>query len=218
VSIRVSAHLLPFTLALASAARLFTAAQLARHPDLSWRTQPIKRAHEFLRRHQTLFERHPGPALSAPHRWRLTTGARRRLGIAWVPPAGTSAKSEHWLALGDVWLALTFAGGRPSEWQVEPDGQFDVYCLWQGVPLLIEVQRTPITARQWHRKWEQRLTWYRSRAWAPPARVVLVDLTGQQAETVCVPRGTIRVTRVEDAPRAILRAVSAGKVYTVANS
>lgn len=76
--------------------------------------------------------------MASPHRWRLTAAARRRLGITWVPPAGASAKSEHWLALGDVWLALTFAGGRPSQWRAEWDGQFDAFCVWRGMPVLIE--------------------------------------------------------------------------------
>lgn len=203
--IRVSDHLLPFAVEMACAARLLTAQQLARHPELSWRTQPAKRASQWLHAHPGWFERCPGPVADVPHRWRLTRAARRRLKVTWSPVPGMSTKADHWLALGDVWLALAFAGGRPAEWRAEPDGQFDAYCVWSGVPLLIELQRTPITTRQWRRKWEQRVQWYRRQTWTRYPQVVLVDLTGQTAETVGLPRGAIRVTSIEALPRALAK-------------
>lgn len=73
------------------------------------------------------------------------------------------------------------------------------------MPVLIKLQHFPITARQWHHKWSQRLAWYRGQQWTVPPRVVLVDLTGQTPETVAPPRNIIRVTRIEDVPKAQMR-------------
>jgi hypothetical protein len=191
-----ASRLLDFTVALAAAARLFTVDQLARHPYLSGYRQPSIRAREFVTRYPDVFESTSGPR-HQPVRRRLTAKAKRERGLTFRSVSGESQRAEHWLGIGDIWLELTFHGGRPTEWRTEPDGQFDVYCVWRDVPLLIEYQRTPITQRQWQLKWKKRIDWYRQQQWDVKPRVVLVNTTGQQEETICLPRGTLHVRSVE---------------------
>ncbi|GMA50098.1 hypothetical protein GCM10025857_14550 [Alicyclobacillus contaminans] len=199
----VQQRLFDFALSLAAAARLFTAEQLARHADLSGYRDPTKRAREFLARFPDTFETLRSPA-AVPARRRLTAAARRRYGITTRPVSGVSKRADHWLGIGDIWLELTFYGGRPTEWRTEPDGQFDIYCEWQGRPLLIEYQRTPIAARQWRKKWERRLNWYRQQTWSRRPTVILIDTTGQCDETLSLPRGTVHVRRIEDLHHALM--------------
>lgn len=187
---------------MASSARIFTLPQLARHPDLSWRSQPVKRASEVLRPYADSFDRMVTP-IGCPHRWRLSDRERRKRGIRERKVDGMSQRAEHWLGLGDIWCALAFADGRPSEWIAEWDHQFDVYCVWRGKPLLIEYQRTPITSKQWQMKWQKRREWYASKQWQMKPTVVLVDETGQREDTICAPRGTVHVRSIEELVRSL---------------
>jgi hypothetical protein len=193
---------LSFAVSLAEAGRIITTRQLARHPEVSWRTQPIKRAGEFLAAHRDIFESMPGP-VGEPYRWRLTKEERRKRGIHQKAINGWSQRAEHWLGIGDIWLELTFNGGRPTKWRTEPDGQFDLYCVWQDIPYLIEYQRTPITTKQWGLKWDKRIEWYRKQKWDVKPKVVLVNTTGQQDDTICLPRGTIHVRNINHLHHAL---------------
>lgn len=195
----VSHSLLPFVVSLASSARLFSAAQIARHPELSWRGSPERRAREWLQT-QSDFERLPR---TGPHVYRLTREAMQRYGVTHKRISGQSQRVEHWLAMGNVWLELTFAGGRPAEWKTEPDGQFDIDCVWEGRRYLIEYQRTPITERQWRRKWEARKTWYKLQGFEERPTVVLIAETGQQVETMCIPKGTVVCRKIEELPKKL---------------
>jgi hypothetical protein len=197
-----ASRLLDFTVALAAAARLFTVDQLARHPYLSSYRQPSIRAREFVTRYPDVFESTPGPR-HQPSRRRLTAKAKRERGLTFRSVSGESQRAEHWLGIGDIWLELTFHGGRPTEWRTEPDGQFDIYCVWNGTPYLIEYQRTPITERQWMAKWERRIQWYRAQKWHTPPKVVLVNATGQQEGTIHLPRNTIHVRDINHLHHAL---------------
>lgn len=204
-------NILDYTLCLASSSRLFVAAQIARHPDLSWRSQPVKRASEFLHSHEDLFEVLEVGA-NKPRLYRLSAKARRLFNVEAKPVSARSMKARHWVELGDVWssLALFLVNERkpkslPTKWITEWNRQFDVYCEWMGKPYLIEYQRTPITSRQWSNKWALRKKWYSEQKWQEKPRVVLVVTTGQQDDTIQAPRGTIVVRRMEDLPRMLIR-------------
>lgn len=200
----VSHTLLSFTVSLASSARLFSAAQVSRHPEISWRGSPERRAREWLQTQGDIFERLPR---TGPHVYRLTRKAMQEYGVTHKRISGQSQRVEHWLGIGDIWLSLTFAGGRPEEWRTEPDGQFDVAFTWEGRKYLLEYQRTPITERQWRRKWEARKTWYKLQNFrvGEQPHVVLIADTGQQEETMCVPRGTVVCRKIEELPRKLRR-------------
>ena len=201
-SLSSNATLVDFAVALATASRLFVASQLARHPDLSWRSQPIRRAKEVLRAHPDIFERMNGP-MGEQSRYRLTREARRLYGVTEKPVASMTARAYHWLGLGDIWLEMAFHGGRPSEWRTEVDHHFDAMCQWQGQLLLIEYQRTPITSAAWRKKWETRRAWYRQQKWDQSPTILLVNQTGQQDSTICLPRGTIHVRDLSQIRRAL---------------
>ena len=197
VSLQTSNILFDFAVNLASAARLFTTAQLARHPDLSWRTRPQTRAQEFLHAHRDTFERLPAQ-VGECHRYRLTRAPRARYGITWRAVSGKTQRAYHWLGLGDIWCEMAFSHGRPTEWRTEVDAQFDVICMWRGVTWCIEYQRTPITEKKWQAKWDARKTWYKAQKWEGRPRILLVDATGQQDGTIGLPRGTLHVRGVEE--------------------
>ncbi|MCL6445976.1 MAG: hypothetical protein K6T83_21455 [Alicyclobacillus sp.] len=195
-------NLLRFAVDLGSAARLFTSQQLARHADLSWYHEPERRAREFLRMHRDTFERLSGPRHEHV-RWRLTRAARQRYGVTHKPVPAMTERAYHWLGLGDIWCELTFHGGRPTEWRTEVDRQFDVMCMWRGKLLLIEYQRTPVTAKMWAKKWTARKAWYKAQTWEQRPIILLVNTTGQQDETVQAPRGTVHVRRIEEIHRVV---------------
>lgn len=201
-SLSSNATLVDFAVALATASRLFVASQLARHPDLSWRTQPLRRAKEVLRAHPDVFERMNGP-MGEQSRYRLTREARRWYGVTSRPVASMTARAYHWIGLGDIWLEMTFQGGRPTEWRTEVDHHFDAMCRWQERLLLVEYQRTPITSVTWKKKWEMRKRWYKEQHWEQRPEILLVDLTGQQDSTICLPRGTIHVRDLSQIGRAL---------------
>lgn len=202
----ISESIFEFAVALSGAARVFTINQIARHPHLSWRTKPQKRARECLRPYHESFEKMPG-SVNQPVIWRLSNKERRRRGIVDAKISGATQRREHWLGLGDIWCALTFAGGRPEKWITEWNRQFDVFCVWNDQPWLIEYQRTPITTKKWEEKWANRKEWFKSKEWDVKPRVVLVNVTNQEDSTVRVPGGTIHVRSIEELPRALRRSI-----------
>ena len=201
---RAHSRVFEFAVALAAANRVFTLHQLARHPDVSWRSQPVKRASEMLRPYAPSFDRTPG-AFGEPFIFRLSALERRKRGIKQRPISARTQHIHHWLALGDVWMTLTFAGGRPLVWIPEPKDSagFDVFFVWSRVAYLAEVQRWPIQTKQWKEKWRTRMEWYAQGGWrkAPWQRsdrlvkptAVLIDLTAQQSSTIMLPDGMVYV-------------------------
>ncbi|MFB5192632.1 hypothetical protein [Alicyclobacillus fastidiosus] len=202
----LSDRLYRFSVSLAAAGRLFTADQLARHPDLSNRKEPVKRAREFLSKYPDTFETLLSPS-GVPARRRLTKQARRKYGFDFRPVNGVSQRAEHWLGIGDIWLRLTFFGGRPEKWITEPDKQFDVMCKWRGQILLIEYQRTPITSKVWASKWKKRREWWISQKWNEKPIVILVDETRQDNKTISAPLGTAHVKSIDEFPYALARRI-----------
>jgi hypothetical protein len=211
-----------FAYGLAAHARIFTLSQVARHPLLREYSQPQKRASEVLRSVANDFERMPGP-YGEPHRFRLTPGAKRRLGVEYRNIAGDSSKVGHWLAIGDVWAALRLNGGV-SAWMVEPaeSGGFDIFFAYGGRAFVAEVQRTPIRSNVWRAKWKRRMGWLENAEalakapWQPAGRIVrpkpvLVDLTGQTASTVGVPLGVLMCKSVDDLPGVLRRYIEKTK-------
>ena len=163
---------------LCAAARLFSLPQLARHPDFSWRGSPTKRAWEALVPYRDKFDvtvRAPGkPAL-----WRLTNTAKKGFGLMYKNANPLSQKADHWLAIGDLWIAMTEAGGRPEVWNSQSDsiGYFDVYTKWQGAEFYIEVQLSRLSSHKWVRdKWEKRFAWLKETK--RTGYVVCIDYTG----------------------------------------
>lgn len=204
-----------FAYDLAKKARLFTLDQVARHPLLASRTQPVKRASEVLRTVADDFEHTPGP-FGHPHRYRLTNAAKRRLGVKFRNVPAESQKVGHWLALGDVYTILRLNGGVQA-WETEPENSanFDIFLAYGGKAFLLEVQRYPINSRMWAEKWRTRMEYLdsleklKTAPWQPMNRIVrpkpvLVNLTNQMDETVGVPHGVLVCKRIEDLP-VILR-------------
>lgn len=189
-------RLLDFGVSLGAASRLFTAQQIARHAELSGRSQPERRAREFLRMHLDTFER-----LTAPRnehiRWRLTRAARQQYGIHSKAIPAMTERAYHWLGVGDIYLEMAFNGGRPTEWRTEVDGEFDIVCKWRNQLLLIEYQRTPITSRMWEKKWQRRVKWYRAQKWNVKPTVVLINTTGQMDATINAPPNTVHIRAIE---------------------
>src|SRR5579875_736700 len=128
----IDTDLFTFAVRLAAAARVFTAAQLGRHPHLSGRSQPARRAAEFLRMRRGAFESVPA-GFRQPFLWRLTAAEKRRQRLDYRN-VGASQHSGHWLAIGDVWLELVFGGHRPERWFTEGRdiGGFDVFAILHG--------------------------------------------------------------------------------------
>jgi hypothetical protein len=191
-----------FICSLGAAARIFTLRQVAQHPDLSRRTQPVKRASALLRRHPGAFESAPGP-FGQPHRFWLSSKERRRRSMkARIPPAN-SARIEHWLAIGDLYLALGRFGASgkfypPDKFLSEPEHSSwsDVVCSFGDQMWAIEIQRSALTEKQWRQKWHQKITYYqhqgyRSASWFDGRipQPALILLTGQQHSTVQAPKG-----------------------------
>ncbi|MCF8564541.1 hypothetical protein LLE49_07255 [Alicyclobacillus tolerans] len=145
---------------------------------MSWRSSPHKRTWEALEPFRREFEvtpRAPGKAAI----WRLTYTAKKRLGLNYRDVNPLSQKADHWLVLGDLWIDMTQAGGRPSQWVSEKAsiGRFDVFAVWQDVPFLFEVQKSPLSPRRWAQKWEQRFKWYREHYKGPGPYLVCIDFS-----------------------------------------
>ena len=168
----VSRDVFMFAGRLAVAARVFTIEQIARHPQVSWRSQPSRAARQLLKPHRDAFETVPWLD-GHPHLWRLTEAYKRAHGLHYRN-VGASQRTAHWLSFGDLYMALVFNGIRPEKWFTEGRkiGGFDVYIQVNGIPHLVEVQNTPLSERQWHQKWRLRDEWLTAQKWRP--KVVLV--------------------------------------------
>lgn len=154
-----------FAIGLASSARVFTLAQLVRHPLLRDRTQPMKRAWDCLTPYRESFEVLPW-IQGAPHVWRLTEAEKQKRGISYRR-VGVSQHTEHWLTIGDVWMHLVFNGLRPTKWFTEGKqiGRFDVFAEIRGRPYVMEIQLTPLSEREWKSKWNKRIEWMKTEPW-----------------------------------------------------
>lgn len=206
-----------FAVRLAAAGRVFTAAQLAKHSDLSWRSLPEHRAREILSLHCDEFECIPRE-LGKPHIWRLTADAKKRHGI-YYRSVGVSQHTDHWLMVGDVWMTLVWSGNRPSNWFTEGKdiGGFDVFWRVGEQGYLAELQRTPLSPRQWITKWNRRTEWLRKKRWANDAewqrkftdhapKILLVTETPMKLEEgKTIPRGVLHAQRAEDVKRLLTR-------------
>jgi hypothetical protein len=154
-----------FAVELACAGRVFTMQQLGRHPQLSWRSQPKRRAREFLAPHRDCFEVIPW-LRDKPYLWRLTEQEKRRRGIKYRN-VGPSQHADHWLAIGELWMELVFHGMRPKKWFTEGKdiGRFDIFADVIGRPYLIELQLTELREYEWKEKWRRRIAWLQKQRW-----------------------------------------------------
>ncbi|MFB5192005.1 hypothetical protein [Alicyclobacillus fastidiosus] len=193
-----------FSLAFAAAARIFSTRQLASHPFISGCSQPVTRAQQFLWAHGDTFEKTRG-AGDSPWLWRLTTAAKRKYGYTFKSIAGDTQRRAHWLGLGDLWLALTYAGGRPTHWTTEPHAQFDVDFTWNGKRVLAEYQRSELSPKRWKEKWDKRLAWYEAQKFDDEPYVLLIVTTEQSDAAIKAPEGTYVCRDVRDVPRTIQR-------------
>ncbi|WAH35077.1 hypothetical protein [Alicyclobacillus dauci] len=193
-----------FVLAFAAAARIFSSRQLATHPFLRDSSQPQKRAREFLSLYPRVFEKTRSTS-DKQWLWRLTTGAKRKYGYTFKSIAGDTQRRDHWLGLGDLWLALTYAGGRPSRWTTEPHAQFDVDFTWNQKRMLAEYQRSIISPKKWLEKWDKRLAWYNEQKFDDEPYVLLIVTTDQSDTAIQAPPDTIVCRDVKDVPRALMR-------------
>lgn len=217
-----------FAVDLAMAGRLFTLEQVSRHPLLADRPTPAKYASNYLARYCASFQKTPW-RIGEPHRWQLSQGERKAREITDRAIAGDSAHAPHWLAIGDLWLALTFAGTdketwkntgvyqAPTIWMTEPaeSAGFDVFCVWERRAYLFEVQATRLTAKRWRDKWKRRTEWYERQKWreAPwqrkekpvKPRAVLIMLANQQDDTMNVPDFVIVAHSLEEVPELLRR-------------
>lgn len=217
-----------FALDLATASRLFTLEQIGRHPLLTNRKNPSKDASDFLSYYSSSFVKTPW-RIGESHRWQLSKEARKAREITNNVIPGDSLHAPHWLAIGDLWLTLTFAStdievwkttGQyqpPLIWITEPadSAGFDVFAVWERRAYLFEVQLTRLTAKRWREKWKRRTDWYEQQKWrdAPwqrpdrpvKPRAVLVTLTGQQDSTMQVPDFVLVAHSVEEVPELLRR-------------
>jgi hypothetical protein len=197
-----------FACGLGAAGRIFTMQQLARHPHLSWRTQPVKRASEMLAPFRDSFELVPWERTFL---WRLSEREKRKRGLNYRN-VGASQHVPHWLALGDMWAQLVFHGMRPEKWFTEGRdiGRFDAFMVVGGASYLIELQRTPLPEREWQAKWRRRAEWLRLQKWKEPAwadrfcafppRVLLITTQPMDA---LIPRGVIHVRDISQLHHAL---------------
>lgn len=197
--------LMRYATGLASAARVFVTGQLARHPELSSRSMPTRRAGEYLRTHPEAFEHIHGiyPHL---HLWRLTVAYKRELDLKYRN-ISASQHTPHWLAIGDVWISLTLNGLRPEKWFTEGKeiGGFDVFFILNDQPYLMEVQNSDLTQKEWQQKWHRRVEWIRLQRWKEkewsqmfsdkPPKILLV--TRERMKNATFPRGVLYSPTIE---------------------
>ena len=170
-----------YAVALCKAARVFTLVQIAKHPELSWRTQPRKRAGEFLGPWKKEFEVLPAMH-GKPFVWRFSTKGKALYGAEYLRIHPASKKIDHWLTIGDLWQAMTHTAGRPSTFLTEPKDScdFDIYTVWQNRPYLIEIQRSKLSSKEWSKKWCKREKWYQEQGYK--------NAPWQNGKTIIVPR------------------------------
>lgn len=106
--------------------------------------------------------RHQGPFI-----WRLSAQEKRKLGVQWRSISPYTKRLEHWLAFGDLWMSLVFAGLRPKVWETERKdiGGFDIFMTIKDSSYLVEVQLSKLERKAWEQRWDERLGWYRKRKW-----------------------------------------------------
>jgi hypothetical protein len=150
-----------YAVSICKAARVFNLEQIGRHPELSWRTQPRKRAGEALYSFRSEFEVLP-TIYGKPFIWRFSERGKHLYNVDYMRVHPASKKIVHWLTIGDLWQAMTHSGGRPTVFITEPKNscEFDVFTIWQNRPLLIEIQRSRLSPKQWMVKWNKRKKWY----------------------------------------------------------
>lgn len=150
-----------YAVSLCKAARVFNLEQIARHPELSWRTQPKRCAGVALKAFKHEFEMLPS-LYGKPFIWRFSERGKKLYNVTDMRIHPASKKIAHWLTIGDLWQAMAHARGRPTIFITEPKDscEFDVFAVWQNRPLLIEVQRSRLSPKQWQTKWDKRKKWY----------------------------------------------------------
>lgn len=161
----VSKEVFAFAVDLAASARVFTIEQIATHRDLCGRSQPKRRAREFLAPYRDSFEVLPWFA-GKPYIWRLTEKEKKKRGIQYRSVA-PSQHTDHWLAIGDMWMELVRGGMRPEKWFTEGKaiGRFDVFMVIHKQPYLVELQITELKKNEWQQKWHKRVEWMKTRPW-----------------------------------------------------
>jgi hypothetical protein len=205
-SLAASETIFQFAAGLATAARVFTVEQVGRHPVLSERTQPTRRARECLMAHREAFECIPW-LHGKPYLWRFTEAEKRRRGIRYKR-VSASQHTEHWLTFGDIWAHLVFHGLRPTKWFTEGKqiGRFDIFAEIQGKPYLMEVQLTPLSDREWETKWRRRMEWFATKPWETWSFVrcrPTVVLVTREPLNPLMPRDVLYSRRIEHLHRII---------------
>lgn len=218
MQISLSDTVFEFAVTLAASAKLFTLHQIARHPALAKRTQPAKRASEILRHYPDAFEKFPA-SFGEPFRFRLSSKEKRKRGLTFKSIEPNTKRAYHWLAMGDLWIALSLYKplGEPSQqpliWVSEP-GLFDVFCVWRNHAYLFELQRSKLTETEWKKKWEQRKKYFESGAYlkakwqradrAVMPEIVLVGNPQQESGTMAIPSWVTWIKDIEDVPRRLI--------------
>lgn len=214
----LSAALYARAVELAVAGRVFTLRQLARHPEVSWRSQPEKRAREFLAPYRDCFEVIPW-LRTKPYLWRLTDKEKRRRGLKYRN-VGATAHTEHWLAIGDSWCELVENGLRPRIWFTEGKdiGRFDVFTMIQNKPFMMEIQLSDLSSKEWKEKWRRRIHWMQQKRWkedewskrfcGEPPKVILVTSHKMEfKEGQTIPKGVLVADTIHDLPRVIRKSL-----------
>jgi len=184
-----------YAVAVASVARVFTLAQIGNHPYLRDLSQPQKRAWESLSSRRSHFDCSPGRR-GTPYKWRLSKAGKRANGVKFRDVDPQSAKAEHWIEIGNVFLALQRYGGRPMMFEAEPKdcAGFDIATIWRKQAYFFEVQRSPLSQRDWNAKWKRIQDWYVAKrneqlSWwvnGMQPRIVVINRTGRE---IVAPRG-----------------------------
>lgn len=210
----ISSDLMRFAIGLLGAARVGTSAQVGRSSRLDGRSQPGRRAKEFLSSHPDVFEKIPG-IQPYPIVWRLTRDYKRARGLTYRN-VGASQRLPHWLAFGDLWIELVQHGLRPAKWFTEGKliGGFDIYAEIAGRPYLIEMQVTDLSKREWRQKWYRRAEWFDAKPWMDkkwkqkfmpvPPRILLIS--PQKLSNVQIPRsGVLYIPEIEEVHHYLVR-------------
>ncbi|WP_096436458.1 replication-relaxation family protein [Alteribacter populi] len=102
----------------------------------------------------------------------LTVAPFRQPYVYMINPAPIkrdSNKIDHYLAIADVYIALKKAG-KVREFTVEPryddvEVRPDIFTVYQGMPLFIEVQKSVYSDRVMAKKFERYQAYYDSEDW-----------------------------------------------------
>jgi hypothetical protein len=131
-----------------------------------------------------------------PHIFRLTKIGREQRGVTYHPvPLSNNRKIYHWLMFGHLYMDM-WEIEKPKLFLLEQrlnDGKFspDIFAIWKGRALWIEVQKSPLTSKQWAKKWDRyndyiRSGLYRSEPWNREGNVKprIVAISKQMPETI----------------------------------